>query len=147
MFLCFYGNVLVTSFTVILRPLDYGTATRGNPGFRLHQPRSSGTKNGCPPDWYIERSHLDSGVAGLTDMVLRNTYMSSYVWVIVDFIMFWIVGEELKLCSISLCKFLCCHYCFLVLTLKCFWHFVPRTLSLAPLKPEWKRRNSSELYL
>jgi hypothetical protein len=24
MFLCFYGNVLVTSFTVILRPLDYG---------------------------------------------------------------------------------------------------------------------------
>jgi hypothetical protein len=33
MFLCFYGNVLVTSFTVILRPLDYGTATRGNPGF------------------------------------------------------------------------------------------------------------------
>jgi hypothetical protein len=24
----------VTSFTVILRPLDYGTATRGNPGFR-----------------------------------------------------------------------------------------------------------------
>jgi hypothetical protein len=35
MFLCFYGNVLVTSFTVILRPLDYGTATRGNPGLRL----------------------------------------------------------------------------------------------------------------
>jgi hypothetical protein len=35
MFLCFYGNVLVTSFTVILRPLDYGTATRGNPGFRV----------------------------------------------------------------------------------------------------------------
>jgi hypothetical protein len=34
MFLCFYGNVLVTSFTVILRPLDYGTATRGNPGLR-----------------------------------------------------------------------------------------------------------------
>jgi hypothetical protein len=32
MFLCFYGNVLVTSFTVILRPLDYGNATRGNPG-------------------------------------------------------------------------------------------------------------------
>jgi hypothetical protein len=32
MFLCFYGNVLVTSFTVILRPLDYGTVTRGNPG-------------------------------------------------------------------------------------------------------------------
>jgi hypothetical protein len=30
MFLCFYGNVLVTSFTVILRPLDYGTATLGN---------------------------------------------------------------------------------------------------------------------
>jgi hypothetical protein len=30
MFLCFYGKVLVTSFTVILRPLDYGTATRGN---------------------------------------------------------------------------------------------------------------------
>jgi hypothetical protein len=35
MFLCFYGNVLVTSFTVILWPLDYGTATRGNPGFRV----------------------------------------------------------------------------------------------------------------
>jgi hypothetical protein len=35
MFLCFYGNVLVTSFTVILRPLDYGTATRGNPGLRV----------------------------------------------------------------------------------------------------------------
>jgi hypothetical protein len=34
MFLCFYGNVLVTSLTVILRPLDYGTATRGNPGLR-----------------------------------------------------------------------------------------------------------------
>jgi hypothetical protein len=30
MFLCFYGNVLITSFTVILRPLDYGRATRGN---------------------------------------------------------------------------------------------------------------------
>jgi hypothetical protein len=34
MFLCFYDNVLVTSFTVILRPLDYGTATRGNQSFR-----------------------------------------------------------------------------------------------------------------
>jgi hypothetical protein len=33
MFLCFYGNVLVTSFTVILRPLDYSTATRGNQSF------------------------------------------------------------------------------------------------------------------
>jgi hypothetical protein len=30
MFLCFFGNVLVTSFTITLRPLDYGTATRGN---------------------------------------------------------------------------------------------------------------------
>jgi hypothetical protein len=34
-FLCFYGNVLVTSFTLILRPLDYGTATRGNPGLTV----------------------------------------------------------------------------------------------------------------
>jgi hypothetical protein len=34
MFLCLYGNVLVTSFTVILRPLDYGTATRRNQSFR-----------------------------------------------------------------------------------------------------------------
>jgi hypothetical protein len=32
-FLCFYGNVLATSFTVILRPLDYGTTTRGNQSF------------------------------------------------------------------------------------------------------------------
>jgi hypothetical protein len=29
----------VTSFTVILRPLDYGTATRGNPGFTVSTSR------------------------------------------------------------------------------------------------------------
>jgi hypothetical protein len=41
MFLCFYGNVLVTSFTVILRPLDYDTATRGNPGFSRRLPTAA----------------------------------------------------------------------------------------------------------
>jgi hypothetical protein len=37
MFLCVYGNVLVTSFTVILRPLDYGTTTRGNRSLTYHE--------------------------------------------------------------------------------------------------------------
>jgi hypothetical protein len=47
MFLCFYGNVLVTSFTVILRPLDYGIATRGNPGFSGARRQEPGSKQSC----------------------------------------------------------------------------------------------------
>jgi hypothetical protein len=47
MFLCFYGNVLVTSFTVILRPLDYGTATRENPDFREALDVLTGLKMCC----------------------------------------------------------------------------------------------------
>jgi hypothetical protein len=45
MFLCFYGNVLVTSFTVTLRPLDYGTATRGNPGLTAITQRNAVLSN------------------------------------------------------------------------------------------------------
>jgi hypothetical protein len=47
----------VTSFTVILRPLDYGTATRGNPGLREtsgagDMSESVGT-SGPEKDWFI----------------------------------------------------------------------------------------------
>jgi hypothetical protein len=57
--LCFYGNVLLMSFTVILWPLDYGTVTRGNQGLSDTFLRNVGVRGAVlrnrPPDIYTAR--------------------------------------------------------------------------------------------
>jgi hypothetical protein len=80
MFLCFYGNVFVTSFTVILRPLDYGTATRGNPGFNgfldfVHRPvflkleNTTFRKVHLFPSWGEEGKKELTAITGLVQLL------------------------------------------------------------------------------